>query len=167
MRHNPYWNHGRSYIHAHDIHAYDWSAPDGTVYPIPPAPNVLESSPKCKKWYVIEGGDTCLAIAASFDVTKTQIDLWNTYINMGCTNIWATYVIYVSSPLAEDYWSLVGCVTDSQSARGLLNRITVPNEKSIMTPKICTDACAMAGYRLVSSMGQNVTVMTPSVTVMP
>lgn len=87
---------------------------------------------------------------------------------MGCTNIWATYAIYVSSPLAEDYWSLVGCVTDSQSARGLSNRITaVPNEKSIMTPKICTDAWAMAGYRLASIMGQNVTVMTPSATVMP
>lgn len=123
---------------------------DGTAYPIPPAPTVLGSTPKCKKWYVAEGGDTCLAISAEFDVTKTQVNPWNTYINIGWRNIWATYAICVSSPMVEEYWSLVGCSTDSQSARGLTNRIAFPNEKSIMTLKICTDACAAAGYRLAS-----------------
>lgn len=121
---------------------------DGTSYPNPPAPTVLGSTPKCTKWYVVQSGDTCPAIAAKFDVTKTEVNLWNTYINMGCTNILATYAICVSSPLVEEYWSSVGCLTDSQSARGLAYRITLPNEKSIMTPHMCTDACAAAGYRL-------------------
>ncbi|OBT54521.1 hypothetical protein VE04_06692 [Pseudogymnoascus sp. 24MN13] len=121
---------------------------DGTAYPNPPAPTVLGSTPKCKKWYVVQNGDTCTAIAAKNDITRTDINLWNTYITSTCTNIWATYAVCVSSPLAEDYWSSVGCLTDSQSARALANRITLTNEKSIMTPKACSDACAAAGYRL-------------------
>ncbi|KFY10780.1 hypothetical protein V491_07476 [Pseudogymnoascus sp. VKM F-3775] len=121
---------------------------DGTSYPNPPAPTVVGSTPKCKQWYVIKNGDTCPGIAAKFDVTKTEVNLWNTYINMGCTNIWANYAVCVSSPIVEDYWSSVGCFTDSQSARTLAVRMTLPNEKTVMTPKICSDACAAAGYRL-------------------
>ncbi|KFY86890.1 hypothetical protein V498_07353 [Pseudogymnoascus sp. VKM F-4517 (FW-2822)] len=109
-------------------------------YPNPPAPTALGSTPKCKQWYVIKNGDTCPAIAAKFAVTKTEINLWNTYINMACTNIWANYAVCVSSPIAEDYYSLVGCSTDSQSARSLPVRMTLPNEKTTMTPKLCTDA---------------------------
>ncbi|KFZ11619.1 hypothetical protein V501_04668 [Pseudogymnoascus sp. VKM F-4519 (FW-2642)] len=98
---------------------------DGTAYPIPPAPTILGSTPKCKKCQPLE------------------------HIHQhGLHQYWATYAICVSSPLAEEYWTLVGCTTDSQSARALANRITLPNEASIMTPKVCTDACATAGYRL-------------------
>ncbi|OBT53051.1 hypothetical protein VE04_07542 [Pseudogymnoascus sp. 24MN13] len=100
---------------------------DGTAYPISPAPTILGSTPKCKKWYVIEGGDTCLAIAAKFDVTKTQVNLWNT------TSTWAAPIF--GPPMPSD-------------ARALANRITLPGETSIMTPKVCTDACSAAGYRL-------------------
>ncbi|KFY56271.1 hypothetical protein V496_06716 [Pseudogymnoascus sp. VKM F-4515 (FW-2607)] len=74
---------------------------DGTSYPMPPAPTVLGSTPKCKRCAV-----------------------------------------------AEDYWTLVGCLTDSITARRLANRITLPNEISIMTPKSYSDAYAAAGYRL-------------------
>ncbi|KFY46133.1 hypothetical protein V494_00591 [Pseudogymnoascus sp. VKM F-4513 (FW-928)] len=121
---------------------------DGTSYPVAPAQTAVGSTPKCKKWYIIESGDTCLTIAAKFDITKTQVNLWNTYINTSCNNIWGSYAICVSSPVEENYWSLVGCYTDSQSSRALGNRITLSNEKTIMTPKLCSDACAAKGYRL-------------------
>ncbi|KFX91560.1 hypothetical protein O988_07700 [Pseudogymnoascus sp. VKM F-3808] len=121
---------------------------DGTAYPNPPAPTVTGSTPKCKQWYVVKSGDSCPGIATKFDVTKTEINLWNTYINTACSNIWADYAVCVSSPIKEEYWTSVGCFTDSQTARALAVRMTLPNEKTVMTPKLCTDACYAAGYRL-------------------
>jgi len=76
---------------------------DGTSYPLPAAPTSLGSTPKCRSWYTVKSGDTCNTIVDKFVISRSQLVLWNTFINTSCNNIWADYAVCVSSPVEFSY----------------------------------------------------------------
>ncbi|KFY18021.1 hypothetical protein V492_00208 [Pseudogymnoascus sp. VKM F-4246] len=119
---------------------------EGTSYPLPPGPTGTGTTAKCKTWYVAQSGDSCEVIARKFSISKTQVNIWNSYINIACNNIWTGNALCVSSTVDKSYWTALGCYTDG-SSRALAKQIILPNQNSVMTPKVCQDACAAAGYK--------------------
>ncbi|OBT56198.1 hypothetical protein VE04_02872 [Pseudogymnoascus sp. 24MN13] len=130
---------------------YSWNAPPVTVTrtappaptssstTAPPAPTGSGTTSKCKTWYTVQSGDTCTIIGDKFSITKTQINLWNGFINIDCSNLGAQNAVCVSSPVEVSYWSTLGCYSDSTTARALVNRVELPNEATAMTQKLCQD----------------------------
>lgn len=48
---------------------------EGTSYPLPPSPTGTGTTAKCKAWYVVQSGDTYVAIAKKFSISKTQVNI--------------------------------------------------------------------------------------------
>ncbi|KFY43831.1 hypothetical protein V494_01795 [Pseudogymnoascus sp. VKM F-4513 (FW-928)] len=119
---------------------------EGTSYPLPPSATGTGSTPKCNTWYVMKFGNTCDLITNQFGITKTQLNLWNSDIDINCSNLWAGNSLCISSPVDKSYWSPLGCYTDS-SSRALTKQIIFPDQNTVMTPKLCQDACGAAGYK--------------------
>lgn len=66
-------------------------------YAAPPTQTVAGTTKNCCTWYTVQSGDTCDKIDAQFGISLAQFRAWNTYVNAGCTNIWAGYAYCVSS----------------------------------------------------------------------
>jgi len=53
----------------------------------PPAPTATGASDACYVWYVVQQGDACYSIAASYGITLDELLGWNTGLNTECTNL--------------------------------------------------------------------------------
>jgi len=60
-----------------------------------PQPQMPGVTTKCKTYYFVKPGDTCLAIEKATAITQKQLLSWNTGINTDCTNMWANAYICV------------------------------------------------------------------------
>ena len=54
-------------------------------------------------------------------------------------------------PAASSGWTLLGCYTDSVSARALPYAAGVPGGPSAMTNELCQSTCLAAGYKLAGT----------------
>ncbi|KAI1497268.1 hypothetical protein F5X99DRAFT_423685 [Biscogniauxia marginata] len=68
---------------------WNLTAPTSTFYTTvsPPAPMDTGASGACYVWYVVQEGDTCYKIIASYGITMDAFLAWNTGVNSECTNI--------------------------------------------------------------------------------
>ena len=56
-----------------------------------------------------------------------------------------------AAPAASAGWTLLGCYTDSVSARSLPYGAGVPGGPSAMTNELCQSTCLAAGYKLAGT----------------
>lgn len=68
---------------------WNLTAPTSTFYTTvsPPAPTDTGASGACYVWYVVQEGDACYKIIASYGITMDEFLAWNTGVNSECTNI--------------------------------------------------------------------------------
>lgn len=81
--------------------------PGSTTGLPPPPPTPTQTGPQpqmpgvvsyCKKYYLVQPGDTCATIDAKEGTSLLQIVVWNPYINIPqCTNLWLGYYICVGA----------------------------------------------------------------------
>ncbi|OLN96712.1 LysM domain-containing protein-like protein 4 [Colletotrichum chlorophyti] len=74
-----------------------------TVSPV--MPGVVAN---CDRYYKVQSGDSCDAIAQKNGITVAQLKTWNTDINAGCSNLWLDYYICTRVP---------GAVTPTTTAK--------------------------------------------------
>jgi len=53
----------------------------------PPAPTVSGASDACYTWYIVQPGDACYKIIASYGITMDEFLAWNAGVDEDCTNI--------------------------------------------------------------------------------
>lgn len=70
--------------------------PESTVSPIMPGADA-----NCDRYYKIESGDTCDAVASKNGITVAQLKTWNTEINAACSNLWLDYYVCTRVPGAS------------------------------------------------------------------
>lgn len=68
-----------------------------SAYAPAPTQTVSGTTKNCCKWTVVQSGNTCDTIDQAAGITLNQLRSWNTYINSGCTNLFANYAYCVSS----------------------------------------------------------------------
>jgi glucan 1,3-beta-glucosidase len=56
--------------------------------------------------------------------------------------------LYSYSSTSSPGWTMLGCYTDSVSARSLPFTASVPGGPSAMTVELCESTCLAAGYKL-------------------
>lgn len=109
----------------------------GTVNPKPAAPTATVTAPRCRPFHVVVPGvNSCTLTANQYSITTTQLKLWNSFINIGCTNLSYGNAVCVPNPGEVSFWTSMGCYNDSASARALMVRISIPYEVTVMTPKL-------------------------------
>ncbi|KAK1749502.1 hypothetical protein QBC47DRAFT_151259 [Echria macrotheca] len=59
---------------------------NGVATPVPYQPGMVKN---CKTFYLVQEGDTCVKIAAKFQVAENQIVAWNPEANNDCTRLLA------------------------------------------------------------------------------
>lgn len=64
------------------------SAAEPDVTPIMPG-----AAENCNRYYKIQSGDTCDAVASRNGITVAQLNGWNTEINDSCSNLWLDYYV--------------------------------------------------------------------------
>ncbi|KAL6228926.1 hypothetical protein BDW75DRAFT_225984 [Aspergillus navahoensis] len=67
--------------------------PEGWVDP--PGPTSSGVADTCNKWYLVQNGDTCAAIAAEFGLTLAEFHEMNQGINANCGNLRASFAVCV------------------------------------------------------------------------
>ncbi|KAH0269916.1 carbohydrate-binding module family 50 protein, partial [Aureobasidium melanogenum] len=74
----------------------------------PPAPTQNGIVSGCTQWYTAKSGDTCLGIAAKFNISNEQFMAWNPAVDPPlCYNMWLNYGYCVSTDCA--LFSLYHC----------------------------------------------------------
>ncbi|KAK8092265.1 uncharacterized protein PG998_015097 [Apiospora kogelbergensis] len=58
--------------------------------PQPQMPGIVDN---CKAFHKVVSGDSCWSIYTAAGISFGQLREWNTYIDAGCTNLWASYYI--------------------------------------------------------------------------
>ncbi|KAK3391284.1 hypothetical protein B0H63DRAFT_520479 [Podospora didyma] len=59
---------------------------NGISTPVPYQPGMVEN---CKTFYLVQGGDTCVDIAARYHIAPEQLVAWNPYAKADCTRLLA------------------------------------------------------------------------------
>ncbi|KAG9250036.1 uncharacterized protein F5Z01DRAFT_630406 [Emericellopsis atlantica] len=62
------------------------SAGNGIATPQPTQPNMVKN---CNKFYLVEQGDNCAAIASSNGISQAQFIPWNPSVQSDCSGLWA------------------------------------------------------------------------------
>lgn len=62
----------------------------------PAEPTQSGSIADCGLYYNVVAGDTCNQIALVYGITFADLQLWNTYLNADCTNLWLGYAMCVA-----------------------------------------------------------------------
>jgi hypothetical protein len=95
--------------------------PSNTCAGIPPsAPTQNGIVSGCTQWYTAKSGDTCLTIAAKFNVSNEQFMTWNPAVNPPlCYNMWLNYGYCVSTDcaLVSTSSTVVSITTPTSSSR--------------------------------------------------
>jgi hypothetical protein len=88
------------------------------IPPSAPTQNGIVSG--CTQWYAAKSGDTCLTIAAKFNVSNEQFMAWNPAVNPPlCYNMWLKYGYCVSTDcaLVSTSSTVVSTTTSTSSSR--------------------------------------------------
>jgi LysM repeat protein len=118
----------------------------GTAYSLPPAPTGTGTTPQCNSWYTVKNGDTCDTISSAYGISRSQLVIWNSYLDTACDNLSVGYSVCVSSPLVFQFWTSLGCYVDVTTSRTLANQIILSNQDTTMTVELCQQTCRSSGY---------------------
>lgn len=56
-----------------------------------PSPTQDGVTSNCKTYYKVVSGDGCNTIEAQFGISDANFRKWNSFLNAGCSNLWAGY----------------------------------------------------------------------------
>ncbi|KAK5654287.1 hypothetical protein OQA88_7464 [Cercophora sp. LCS_1] len=73
----------------------------------PAHPTQAGTISECGEFYLVVAGDDCSTVILRFGLNFTQLQTYNTYLNIGCTNLWLDYDICVA-PVTPPSISLDG-----------------------------------------------------------
>lgn len=99
-------------------------------YVAAPSPTVAGTTSNCCTWVVPMSGDSCYSIDQEYGITLDQFRAWNTYIDAGCTNLWASTAYCVNGDLAPVPVSSTSAVTSTTSTSATSSAISTKTTSS-------------------------------------
>ncbi|KAM7185212.1 LysM domain containing protein [Naviculisporaceae sp. PSN 640] len=65
---------------------------------VPPGPTLAGTTTACKRWHVVQSGNTCATLEAQYGITRSQFLTWNPAVSSNCeSNFWAYYAYCVGT----------------------------------------------------------------------